>query len=41
MTEKQKRLWLDEAGKQAIKQGQCIDAELLEHLARGAVPCIG
>jgi D-xylose 1-dehydrogenase len=38
MTEKQKRLWLDDAGKQAIKQGQCIDAELLpEHLARAAL----
>ncbi|WP_250499970.1 SDR family oxidoreductase [Caballeronia sp. GAWG1-5s-s] len=38
MTEKQKRLWLDEAGKLAIKQGQCIDAEVLpEHLARAAL----
>jgi D-xylose 1-dehydrogenase len=38
MTEKQKRLWLDDAGKEAIKQGQCIDAELLpEHLARAAL----
>jgi NAD(P)-dependent dehydrogenase (short-subunit alcohol dehydrogenase family) len=38
MTEKQRRLWLDEAGKRAIKEGQCIDAELLpEHLARAAL----
>jgi D-xylose 1-dehydrogenase len=38
MTEKQKRLWLDEAGKRAKKEGQCIDAELLpEHLARAAL----
>ena len=38
MTEKQRRLWLDEAGKRAIKDGQCIDAELLpEHLARAAL----
>ncbi|WP_250473050.1 SDR family oxidoreductase [Caballeronia sp. GAFFF1] len=38
MTEKQKRLWLDEAGKLALKQGQCIDAEVLpEHLARAAL----
>src|SRR6195952_4316706 len=38
MTDKQKRLWLDEAGKRAIKEGQCIDAELLpEHLARAAL----
>jgi D-xylose 1-dehydrogenase len=38
MTEKQKRLWLDDAGRQAIKQGQCIDAELLPaHLARAAL----
>ena len=28
MTEKQKRLWLDDAGRRAIKEGQCIDAEL-------------
>ena len=26
MTEKQKRLWLDDAGRRAIKEGQCIDA---------------
>jgi len=38
MTEKQRRLWLDETGKRAIKEGQCIDAELLpEHLARAAL----
>ena len=38
MTEKQRRLWLDEAGKRAIKEGQCIDGELLpEHLARAAL----
>jgi D-xylose 1-dehydrogenase len=38
MTEKQRRLWLDESGKRAIKDGQCIDAELLpEHLARAAL----
>jgi NAD(P)-dependent dehydrogenase (short-subunit alcohol dehydrogenase family) len=38
MTEKQKRLWLDDAGRLAIKQGQCIDAELMpEDLARMAL----
>ena len=38
MTDKQRRLWLDEAGKRAIKDGQCIDAELLPvHLARAAL----
>jgi D-xylose 1-dehydrogenase len=38
MTEKQKRLWLDDAGREAIKQGQCIDAELMPaHLARAAL----
>ncbi|CAN7494247.1 SDR family oxidoreductase [Caballeronia sp. LjRoot34] len=38
MTDKQRRLWLDEAGKLAIKEGQCIDAELLPvHLARAAL----
>ena len=38
MTEKQRRLWLDETGKRAIEEGQCIDAELLpEHLARAAL----
>ncbi len=29
MTEKQKRLWLDDAGRRAIKEGQCINEELL------------
>jgi NAD(P)-dependent dehydrogenase (short-subunit alcohol dehydrogenase family) len=28
MTEKQKRLWLDDEGRRQIKEGQCIDAEL-------------
>jgi NAD(P)-dependent dehydrogenase (short-subunit alcohol dehydrogenase family) len=38
MTDKQKRLWLDDAGRRAIKEGQCIDAELLpEDLARMAL----
>jgi len=38
MTEKQKRLWLDDAGRRAIKEGQCIDAELLpDDLARMAL----
>ncbi len=38
MTEKQKRLWLDDAGRRSIKEGQCIDAELLPvHLARAAL----
>ncbi|SAL74206.1 short-chain dehydrogenase/reductase SDR [Caballeronia peredens] len=38
MTEKQKRLWLDDAGREAIKQGQCIEGELLPaHLARAAL----
>jgi D-xylose 1-dehydrogenase len=38
MTEKQKRLWLDEAGKLTLKQGQCLEGELLpEHLARAAL----
>jgi NAD(P)-dependent dehydrogenase (short-subunit alcohol dehydrogenase family) len=38
MTDKQKRLWLDDAGRLAIKQGQCIDAELLpDDLARMAL----
>jgi NAD(P)-dependent dehydrogenase (short-subunit alcohol dehydrogenase family) len=38
MTEKQKRLWLDDAGRRAIKEGQCIDAELMPHdLARMAL----
>jgi NAD(P)-dependent dehydrogenase (short-subunit alcohol dehydrogenase family) len=38
MTEKQKRLWLDEAGLQALKAGQCLGGELLpEDLARMAL----
>jgi NAD(P)-dependent dehydrogenase (short-subunit alcohol dehydrogenase family) len=38
MTEKQKRLWLDDAGRRAIKEGQCLDAELLPaDLARMAL----
>jgi D-xylose 1-dehydrogenase len=38
MTEKQKRLWLDDAGREAIARGQCINAELLpEHIARMAL----
>ena len=38
MTDKQKRLWLDDAGRRAIKEGQCIDGELLPaHLARAAL----
>jgi D-xylose 1-dehydrogenase len=38
MTEKQKRLWLDDAGKRAIKENQCIDGEVLPaHLARAAL----
>ena len=38
MTEKQKRLWLDEEGKRALKAGQCLDAELQpEDLARMAL----
>ncbi|MFD1559052.1 SDR family NAD(P)-dependent oxidoreductase [Paraburkholderia silviterrae] len=38
MTEKQRRLWLDDEGREAIKRGQCIDAELLpEDLARMAL----
>jgi NAD(P)-dependent dehydrogenase (short-subunit alcohol dehydrogenase family) len=38
MTEKQKRLWLDDAGRRSIKEGQCIDAELLPaDLARMAL----
>lgn len=37
MTEKQKRLWLDETGKRA-KNEQCIDADLMPaHLARAAL----
>ncbi len=38
MTEKQKRLWLDAAGREALARGQCINAELLpEHIARMAL----
>ncbi|KMQ80159.1 putative oxidoreductase in arabinose utilization cluster [Candidatus Burkholderia pumila] len=38
ITEKQKHLWLDDAGKRAIKENQCIDAEVLpQHLARAAL----
>ncbi|MGJ0523681.1 SDR family NAD(P)-dependent oxidoreductase [Burkholderia gladioli] len=38
MTDKQRRLWLDDAGRAAIKAGQCIDAELLpDDLARTAL----
>ncbi len=38
LTEKQRRLWLDEAGKRALKEGQCLDGELMpEDLARMAL----
>jgi NAD(P)-dependent dehydrogenase (short-subunit alcohol dehydrogenase family) len=38
MTEKQRRLWLTDEGRESIKRGQCIDAELLpEDLARMAL----
>jgi len=38
MTDKQRRLWLDDAGRAAIKAGQCLDAELLpDDLARAAL----
>lgn len=38
MTEKQKRLWLDDAGRADIARGQCINRELLpEHIARMAL----
>jgi NAD(P)-dependent dehydrogenase (short-subunit alcohol dehydrogenase family) len=38
MTEKQKRLWLDDAGRRQIKEGQCLDRELLPaDLARMAL----
>ncbi|PTB20846.1 3-oxoacyl-ACP reductase [Trinickia symbiotica] len=38
MTEKQRRLWLDEAGLKALKAGQCLDGELMpEDLARMAL----
>ncbi len=38
MTEKQKRLWLDDAGREAIARGQCINAPLMpEHIAHMAL----
>ncbi|MCM2492018.1 SDR family NAD(P)-dependent oxidoreductase [Burkholderia glumae] len=38
MTDKQRRLWLDDAGRAAIKAGQCLEAELLpDDLARAAL----
>ncbi|TDQ76151.1 SDR family NAD(P)-dependent oxidoreductase [Paraburkholderia silvatlantica] len=38
MTEKQRRLWLTDEGREAIKRGQCIEAELLPaDLARMAL----
>jgi NAD(P)-dependent dehydrogenase (short-subunit alcohol dehydrogenase family) len=38
MTERQTRLWLDDAGRAAIARGQCIDRPLLaEHIARMAL----
>jgi NAD(P)-dependent dehydrogenase (short-subunit alcohol dehydrogenase family) len=38
MTEKQKRLWLDDEGRAAIARGQCLQGELLpEHIARMAL----
>ena len=38
MTDKQRSLWLDEAGLRALKAGQCLDGELLpEDLARMAL----
>ena len=38
MTEKQVRLWLDDAGKEAIARGQCIDRPLLPgHIASMAL----
>jgi NAD(P)-dependent dehydrogenase (short-subunit alcohol dehydrogenase family) len=38
MTEKQKRLWLDDAGRRALKAGQCLEGELLPaDLARMAL----
>ena len=38
MTPKQIELWLDDAGREAIARGQCIDAPLLaEHIARMAL----
>ena len=38
MTEKQRRLWLDEQGKEDIARGQCINLPLMpEHIARMAL----
>jgi len=38
MTEKQVRLWLDDAGRAAIARGQCINRPLMpEHIARMAL----
>jgi len=38
MTEKQTRLWLDDAGRAAIARGQCINRPLMaEHIARMAL----
>jgi D-xylose 1-dehydrogenase len=38
MTEKQKRLWLDDAGRRALKEGQCLEGEVMPaHLARAAL----
>ena len=38
LTQKQRELWLDDEGRQEIKKGQCIDAELMpEHIARMAL----
>lgn len=38
MTDKQKRLWLDDAGRADIARGQCIDRELMpDHIARMAL----
>ncbi len=38
MTEKQKRLWLDDAGREKIKTSQCLPGELLpDHIAQMAL----
>ncbi|MDE1183276.1 SDR family oxidoreductase [Paraburkholderia sp.] len=38
LTDKQRKLWLDDAGRRAIAEGQCIDAELApEDIARMAL----
>jgi D-xylose 1-dehydrogenase len=38
LTEKQRRLWLTDEGRESIRRGQCIDAELMpEDLARMAL----